>query len=51
MSKRGSGAVYLRGTIYWIRYSHRGREFRESSESESETVARRAAHQANARDR
>jgi integrase len=41
MSKRGSGAIYLRGTTYWIRYWHRGEEFRESSESSSETVARR----------
>jgi integrase len=41
MSKRGSGSIYLRGVTYWIRYSHRGQEYRESSESESETVARR----------
>ena len=38
---KGSGGLYLRGAIWWIRYSHRGQEFRESSESESETVARR----------
>ncbi|MHB8384299.1 MAG: tyrosine-type recombinase/integrase [Candidatus Binataceae bacterium] len=38
---KGSGGLYLRGSIWWIRYSHRGQEFRESSESESETVARR----------
>lgn len=41
MSKRGSGSIYLRGSTYWIRYSHRGRDFRESAETESETVARR----------
>ncbi len=41
MSKRGTGGLYLRGTIWWIRYWHRGQEFRESSGSESETVARR----------
>ena len=41
MSKRGTGGIYLRGTIWWIRYGHRGQEYRESSESESETVARR----------
>ena len=41
MNKRGSGSIYLRGTTYWIRYSHRGVEYRESAESESETVARR----------
>ena len=40
MSKRGTGGLYLRGSIWWIRYWHRGREFRESSESESETKAR-----------
>lgn len=43
MSKRGSGGLYHQGsgTIWWIRYSHRGKEYRESSGSESETVARR----------
>jgi integrase len=41
MSKRGSGSIYLRGTTWWIRYSHRGAEYRESSESDSETIARR----------
>ena len=30
---RGLGNVYKRGPIYWIRYSCRGREFRESSRS------------------
>ena len=34
---RGTGGLYRRGAIWWIRYSHRGQEFRESSESESET--------------
>lgn len=38
---RGTGGTYLRGNVYWIRYRHRGQLFRESSESESETVARR----------
>jgi hypothetical protein len=41
MSKRGSGALYLRGAVWCVRHSHRGQEYRESSESESETVARR----------
>lgn len=41
MSKQGTGSIYLRGSTWWVRYSHRGREFRESSGSESETVARR----------
>src|SRR5208282_5136375 len=38
---RGAGTIYRRGPVLWIRYSHRGVEYRESSESESETVARR----------
>lgn len=41
MNKRGAGSIFLRGPIYWIRYSHHGQEFRESSRSESESVARR----------
>lgn len=41
MSKRGTGGLYLRGTTWWIRYSHRGQEFRESSKEESETKARK----------
>jgi integrase len=41
VNKRGTGSIYLRGSIYWIRYAHRGQEYRESSESESETVARK----------
>ena len=43
MSKRGSGGLYHQGsgTIWWIRYSFRGVEHRESSGSESEVVARR----------
>ena len=31
---RGFGAPYRRGRIWWIRYHHRGEEFRESSGSE-----------------
>jgi hypothetical protein len=30
---RGLGNVYKRGPFYWIRYHHRGREFRESARS------------------
>jgi integrase len=41
VSRRGTGGLYLRGATWWIRYAHRGKEFRESSGSESETVARR----------
>lgn len=31
---RGFGAPYLRGRVWWIRYYHRGDEYRESSGSE-----------------
>ena len=37
---RGMGRVFKRGPIYWIAYYHRGKEYRESSESESEGQAR-----------
>src|SRR5437879_10563563 len=30
---RGNGSVYKRGTVYWVRYHHRGREYRESTRS------------------
>jgi integrase len=33
---RGIGRSYQRGSIWWIRYWHRGREYRESSESARE---------------
>ena len=39
MTKRGFGGVYLRGSTYWIRYWYRGKEFRESSGSDSEVKA------------
>jgi integrase len=38
---RGQGSVYLRGTIYWIRYSWHGKEFRESAETTDENKARK----------
>src|ERR1700733_2636040 len=41
MSKRGAGSIYLLGTTWWIRYSHRGQEYRESSESDSERAAQK----------
>jgi integrase len=31
--RRGLGGLQLRGRVWWIRYSHRGRVFRESSRS------------------
>ena len=34
---RGFGYVYQRGRVWWIRYSHRGRDHRESTGSERET--------------
>jgi integrase len=36
---RGFGSCYQRGRVWWIRYSHRGREHRESSGSEHERDA------------
>jgi integrase len=40
-SIRGMGRIFKRGPIYWIAYYHRGKEFRESSYSDSEKEARR----------
>jgi len=36
---RGLGSVYKRGPVYWIRYSRRGRKYRESSKSPERAVA------------
>lgn len=38
---KGFGRIYLRGSIYWIEYWHRGKGYRESSHSDKDTVARR----------
>jgi integrase len=38
---RGLGRIFKRGSVYWIGYYHRGKEYRESSESESENQARK----------
>jgi integrase len=38
---RGFGSPYRRGRTWWIRYSHRGQEFRESSRSERVVDAER----------
>jgi ribosomal protein S6E (S10) len=38
---RGMGRIFKRGPIYWIAYYHRGKEYRESSRSDSETQARK----------
>ncbi len=36
---RGFGYAYQRGRVWWVRYSHRGRDHRESTGSERETDA------------
>jgi integrase len=38
---RGLGRIFKRGSVYWISYYHRGKEYRESCESESESQARK----------
>jgi site-specific recombinase XerD len=38
---RGLGTIYKRGSIWWVRYWHRGQEHRESSHSDLEAEARR----------
>jgi len=38
---RGMGRVFQRGSIQWISYNHRGKEYRESSGSTNEAQARK----------
>ncbi len=38
---RGMGRVFKRGPVYWIAYYHRGKEYRESSETENESAAKK----------
>jgi integrase len=38
---RGLGRIFKRGSIFWIAYYHRGKEYRESSGSENEAQARK----------
>ncbi len=38
---RGLGRTFKRGPTWWVAYSHRGKEFRESSHSENESQAKR----------
>ena len=38
---RGLGRIFKRGSVFWIAYYHRGKEYRESSESENESQARK----------
>ncbi len=42
---RGMGGAFRRGPIWWIRFSHRGRQFRESSYSENRAEANRLLRQ------
>jgi integrase len=35
------GRVFKRGPVYWVAYYHRGKEYRESAESESESAAKK----------
>ena len=37
----GLGRIFKRGPIFWIAYYHRGKEFRESSHSETEAQAKK----------
>jgi hypothetical protein len=38
---RGMGRIFKRGSVYWIAYCYRGKEYRESSRSDSESQARK----------
>jgi len=38
---RGIGRIYQRGSTWWIGYSHRGHEYRESSGSDNEAQAKK----------
>lgn len=39
--QRGTGSIYQRGNIWWIKYYRNGKPYRESSESERESDARK----------
>lgn len=38
---RGMGRIFKRADVYWIAYFHRGKEYRESSQSRKESAAKR----------
>src|SRR6266511_2381787 len=38
---RGDGSIFLRGKIWWIAYSFRGRPYQESSKSTDERAAKK----------
>ena len=40
----GFGSIYKRGRVWWVRYHHRGREFRESSGSPNPAEAAKLLH-------
>ena len=42
---RGMGRIFKRGSVYWIAFYHRGKEYRESSGSESESAAKQLLKQ------
>lgn len=41
MKMKGMGRVFQRGSVWWVAYSYRGKEFRESSNSERVSEARK----------
>jgi len=45
MNKRGFGGIYRRGNTWWIRYSHRGQEYRESANTDNAATARKRLKQ------
>lgn len=40
-SRRGTGSVYRRGVYWWFSYSHNGKLYRETSESDSKSRAQK----------
>lgn len=42
---RGMGRIFKRGPVYWIAYSYRGKEYRESARTETESQARKKLKQ------
>ena len=41
MKSRGTGSIYLRGGVWWIKYYRNETPYRESSHSEKEADARK----------
>jgi len=40
-SKKGNGSVFQRGAVWWVKYYHNGKPYRETSGSEKESDARK----------